>query len=219
MNPFFFLFQKRPPRAAEPVRQSGVGLPSPRTNWKLLQGIAVVWSAVFLVLAILTIVGVQIVPRDVPGLVWALHALVGVIGLLSGIAATRRRAEIDVERWKLVDDPDLTSGEREHAHREAESRLRRASAQFLLAGVTLGGWLAYQLRAERPEAGAAVTRVLGGETPDVPAPEQTLTEAMAAEPVYTVSASDLLIATPLIAFGLGMLLARYSASRAASRDG
>ena len=182
-------------------------------NWKRLQSIAVVWSAVFLGLAILTIVGVQLVPREVPGLVWALHVLVAAIGFGSGIAAARRRAEIDVERWQRVEDADLTSGEREHAHREAESQLRRASAQFLLAGVTLGGWLAYQLRAERPEAGAAVTRVLGGETPDVPSPNQTLTEALAAEPVYTLSPSDLLIVTPLIAFGLGMLLARYRAGR------
>lgn len=182
-------------------------------NLRRVQSIAVVWSAVFLGLAILTIVGVQFVPRDVPGLVWALHVLVAAIGFLSGIGAARRRAEIDVERWKLVEDPDLTSGEREHAHREAESLLRRASAQFLLAGVTLGGWLAYQLRAERPEAGAAVTRVLGGETPDVPSPNQTLTEALAAEPVYTLSPSDLLIVTPLFAFGLGMLLARYRAGR------
>ncbi|MYA06895.1 MAG: hypothetical protein F4060_03490 [Holophagales bacterium] len=186
-------------------------------NWKRLQSIAVVWSAVFLGLAILTIVGVQLIPRDIPGLVWVLHVLVAAIGFLSGIAATRRRAEIDVERWKLVEDPDLTSGEREHAHREAESRLRRASAQFLLAGVTLGGWLAYQLRSERPEAGAAVTRVLGGETPDVPSPDQTLTEALAAEPVYTLSPSDLLIVTPLIAFGLGMLWARYQAGRSGER--
>ncbi len=182
-------------------------------NWKRLQSVAVVWSAVFLGLAILTVAGVQIVPRGAPGLVWALHVLVAAVGFLSGIAATRRRAEIDVERWKLVEDPDLTSGEREHAHREAESLLRRASAQFLLTGVTLGGWLAYQLRSERPEAGAAVTRVLGGEAPDVPASGQTLTEALAPEPVYTPSPSDLLIATPLIAFGLGMLWARYRASR------
>ena len=185
-------------------------------NLQRLQSVAVVWSALFLGLAILTIVGVQIVPREVPGLVWALHVLVAGIGVLSGIAAARRRAEIDVERWKLVEDPDLTSGEREHAHREAESLLRRASAQFLLAGVTLGGWLAYQLRAERPEAGAAVTRVLGGETPDVPSPGQTLSEALAAEPVYTLSPSDLLIVTPLVAFGLGMLWARYRAGRPAS---
>jgi hypothetical protein len=182
-------------------------------NLRRLQSIAVVWSAVFLALAILTIVGVQLVPRGVPGLVWALHVLVAVIGFLSGVAAARRRAEIDVERWQRVEDPDLTSGEREHAHREAESLLRRASAQFLLAGVTLGGWLAYQLRAERPEAGAAVTRVLGGETPDVPSPNQTLTEALAAEPVYSLSPSDLLIVTPLVAFGLGMLSARYRAGR------
>lgn len=182
-------------------------------NLRRLQSIAVVWSAVFLGLAILTIVGVQLIPRDIPGLVWVLHVLVAAVGFASGIAATRRRAEIDVERWKLVEDPDLTSGEREHAHREAESRLRRASAQFLLAGVTLGGWLAYQLRSERPEAGAAVTRVLGGETPDVPSPDQTLTEALAAEPVYALSPSDLLIATPLLAFGLGMIWARYRAGR------
>ena len=182
-------------------------------NLRRLQSIAVVWSALFLGLAILTIVGVQIVPREVPGLVWALHVLVAAVGVLSGIAAARRRAEIDVERWERVEDSDLTSGEREHAHREAESLLRRASAQFLLAGVTLGGWLAYQLRAERPEAGAAVTRVLGGETPDVPSPGQTLTEALAAEPVYALSPSDLLIVTPLVAFGLGMLWARYRAGR------
>ncbi len=179
------------------------------TNWKRLQSVAVVWSTVFVVAAILAVVGVQIVPRDVSGLVGSLHVLVAAIGFFCGVAATRRRAEVEAERWERVEDSDLTTSEREHAHREAESDLKRASAQFLLAGVTLGGWLAYQLRAERPEAGAAVTELLGGEAPEVPASVETLTETLAAEPVYSVSASDLLIATPLIAFGLGMLWARY----------
>ncbi len=182
-------------------------------NLRRLQSIAVVWSAAFLGLAMLTIVGVRIVPRDVAGLVWVLHALVAAVGFLCGIAATRRRAEINVERWRLVEDPDLTSGEREHAHREAESRLRQASARFLLVGVTLGGWLAYQLRPARPEAGAAVTRFLGGETPDATFPDRAPPPVLAAESVYAASASDLLIVTPLVAFGLGLLWARCRAGQ------
>lgn len=185
-------------------------------NLRRLQSIAVVWSAVFLGLAVLTVAGVQIIPQVAPGLVWVLHVLVAAVGFFSGIAATRRRAEIEAERWERVEDADLTSGEREHAHREAESELKRASAQFLLAGVTLGGWLAYQLRAERPDAGAAVTELLGGEAPG---PEGTAAEALASEPVYSVSASDLLIATPLIAFGLGMLWARRGSARPAPYEG
>ena len=188
-------------------------------NWKRLQSVAVIWSTVFVVAAILTLVGLQVVPRGVPGLVGALHALVAAVGFFCGVAATRRRAEIEAERWERVEDADLTSSEREHAHREAESELKRASAQFLLAGVTLGGWLAYQLRAERPDAGAAVTELLGGETSEVPAPVETAAEALASEPVYSVSASDLLIATPLIAFGLGMLWARRGSARPAPYEG
>ena len=184
-------------------------------NWKRLQFVAVVWSTVFVVAAILAVVGVQVVPRGVPGLVGALHVLVAAIGFFCGVAATRRRAEVEIERWRRVEDSDLTSSEREHAHREAESELKRASAQFLLVGVTLGGWLAYQLRAKRPEAGAAVTELLGGEAPEVAASAQTPAEALASAPVYSVSASDLLIATPLIAFGLGMLWGRRGADRSA----
>lgn len=180
---------------------------------------AVVWSTVFVVAAILAVVGVQIVPRGVPGLVVALHVLVAVIGFFCGVAATRRRAEIEAERWARVEDADLTTSEREHAHREAELELKRASAQFLLVGVTLGGWLAYQLRAKRPEAGAAVTELLGGEAPEVPAPVETAAETLVSEPVYSVSASDLLIATPLIAFGLGMLWARRGTARSAPYEG
>ena len=184
-------------------------------HWKRLQSVAVIWSTVFVVAAILTLVGLQVVPRGVPGLVGALHALVAAVGFFCGVAATRRRAEIEAERWERVEDADLTSSEREHAHREAESELKRASAQFLLAGVTLGGWLAYQLRAERPDAGAAVTELLGGEAPEVPVSVETL----ASEPVYSVSASDLLIATPLIAFGFGMLWARRGSARPAPYEG
>lgn len=180
-----------------------------------MQSFAVVWSVVFGAAAILTVIGVPLAPRGVPGLVGVLHAPVAAIGFFSGVAATRRRAEIEAERWKRVEDADLTTSEREHAHHEAESALKRASAQFLLVGVTLGGWLAYGLRARRPEAGAAVTELLGGEAPDVPAPAETAADALAVEPVYSVSASDLLIVTPLIAFGLGMLWARRGVARAA----
>ncbi len=188
-------------------------------NLRRLQFFAVVWSTTFVVAAILAVLGLQLVPRGVPGLVGALHALVAAVGFFCGVAATRRRAEIEVERWQRVEDADLTSSEREHAHREAESELKRASAQFLLAGVTLGGWLAYQLRAERPDAGAAVTELLGGEAPGIPAPVETAAATPAAEPVYGLSTSDLLIATPLIAFGLGMLWARRGSARPAPYEG
>ncbi len=190
-------------------------------NLRRLQSIAVASSAVFLGLAILTIAGVQIVPRGLPGLVWAFHVLVAAVGFFAGIAATRRRTEIDVERWQRVEDPDLTSGEREHAHREAESELRRATSQFLLPGVALGGWLAYQLRPERPASGAAMTFVLGGETADAPSADESPAAALAVGAAdmavegeaYTLGLSDLLIATPLLAFGLGVLWARYRAGR------
>ena len=188
-------------------------------NWKRLQSFAVVWSAAFGAAAILTVLGLSIVPRGLPGLVGVLHGLVAAVGFFSGVAATRRRAEIEAERWIRVEDADLTTSEREHAHHAAESALKRASAQFLLVGVTLGGWLAYGLRAERPQAGAAVTELLGGEAPAVPAPAEEAAGTLAAEPVYSVSASDLLIATPLIAFGLGMLWARRGAARSAPYEG
>lgn len=188
-------------------------------NWKRLQSFAVVWSAVFGVAALLTVIGVQLVPRGLPGFVGVLHGLVAAIGFFCGVAATRRRAEIEAERWRRVEDPDLTTGEREHAHREAESALKRASAQFLLVGVTLGGWLAYGLRAERPAAGAAVTELFGGKAaPEVPAPVETAAETLATEPVYSLSASDLLVATPLITFGLGMLWARRGGARSAPSE-
>ncbi len=193
-------------------------------NLRRLQNLSVVSAAVFLGLAVLTILlGFQVVPRGVPGLVWGLHAVLAIVGLLGGVAAVHRRAEINAERWRIVDGDDLTTGERDHAHREAESRLRTARFQFLLGGVAPGGWLAYQLRPARADAGAAVNRVLGGQAEGSPPPSaaqegsrpvESLVEALAAEQTYTLSASDVLILTPLIAFGLGMLWARWRGDQA-----
>ena len=57
-----------------------------------------------------------------------------------------RSREIERERWRVVADGTLTSGEREYAHREAEQQMRSAGTVFLLAALSVGFWLSYQLR-------------------------------------------------------------------------
>ena len=59
-----------------------------------------------------------------------------------------RAREIDRERWEVVDDPLLTSGEREYAHKEAERERRWAGTVFLTAPVALAYWTAYQVTPE-----------------------------------------------------------------------
>lgn len=80
-------------------------------------------------------------PWVVPG-----HLFVLVLGIGFGWMAQVRQREIDVERWRILADDDLTSGEREYAHKNAESSIARAMAAFLLAPLFLAGWLTYQIQ-------------------------------------------------------------------------
>ncbi len=82
------------------------------------------------------------VPRAALGL---LHPLLLAAGAVCGWAVVVRDRAIDRRRWQVVEDDQLTSGEREWAHKEAERQRRRAGISFVGAPLILGYWLAYQV--------------------------------------------------------------------------
>lgn len=90
------------------------------------------------------------------GLVWPLHGLVIACGVAGAWLAHRRHAEIEARRWATVEEPGLTSGEREWAHKEAERAGRMAHLAFILAPLLGGYWLAYQFPAEAGPAARAL---------------------------------------------------------------
>ncbi len=79
------------------------------------------------------------------GLAGWLHPVLLVMGIVAGLAAAARFDEIDRNRWQVVEDPMLTSDERDYAHRYAERERRWAATAFLAAPLMLGYWMAYQL--------------------------------------------------------------------------
>ncbi len=85
-------------------------------------------------------------PRGAAYLAPFLHPFVAALGFVGGLATVFRAREIDRERWILVEDETLTAGERRYAHREADRNIRVAGTVFLLASISVGGWLAYQLK-------------------------------------------------------------------------
>ncbi len=94
-----------------------------------------------------------------------LHPLMLVAGAAAGWAAAQRMKEIDRERWQIVEDGEITKGEREYAHREAEARRRRAGASFLGAPMLLGYCLSSQVEGAEESLLAqllAVSALLGG---------------------------------------------------------
>jgi hypothetical protein len=97
-------------------------------------------------LGFLTSVGCRVVSGGDPGWASFLHPLLLVVGALAGAAAVGRGREIDRRRWQTVDDPQLTTGEREWAHKEAERQRRAAGTVFLVGPLALGYWLAYQIQ-------------------------------------------------------------------------
>lgn len=116
------------------------------SRWKKLQRIAF-WG--FLVCAILVLgsaTGCSVLPKGVPILAWLFHPLMLALGVAAGYAAVARSREIDRERWQIVEDDTLTRGERNYAHREAETRSRQAGTVFFLAALGVGALLGYQLR-------------------------------------------------------------------------
>jgi hypothetical protein len=94
-----------------------------------------------------------------------LHPLLLLLGGLAGWAASRRMSEIDSERWRIARDPDLTSGERQYAHREAEARRRRAAAARRGAPLLIGYCSSSQIEASLDSLAAqllGVTALTGG---------------------------------------------------------
>ena len=79
------------------------------------------------------------------GWVTVLHPLLFALGAVCGGLSTLRGEEIDRVRWEVVEDPALTSGERDWAHKNAERSRRFASTAFIAAPLMLGYWLAYQM--------------------------------------------------------------------------
>lgn len=106
------------------------------------------FAVAFALLGLATSVGCTVVPKGPPQAAWLLHPVLLLLAAAGGWATLLRNREIDRRRWEIVEDPTLTSGEREYAHREAERERRVAATAFLLGPLTLGYWMAYQFNVE-----------------------------------------------------------------------
>jgi len=107
------------------------------------------WVAVVsATLGFLTSAGCRMLPEISSSWVGLLHGLLFVLGAVAGFLAVGRGRDIDRERWRVAEDPTLTSGERDYAHKYAERERRVAVTSFLAAPLMLGYWLAYQVVGE-----------------------------------------------------------------------
>lgn len=127
-----------------------------------LQGLERLSLAVAIVCGLLTLISAGGCPtfqvRE-PGWAWPLHLLLLAISAGAGVATMRRGVEIDRKRWEIVEDPRITSGEREYAHKEAERQRRWTGTVFALGPLLLGYWVAYQFRSS--EVNVLLTDLLG----------------------------------------------------------
>ena len=96
----------------------------------------------------LTSAGCQLAPEIPASSLGFLHPLLLILGGVVGYLSVFRNYEIDRKRWQIAEDPSLTSGERDYAHRYAERQRRLASTSYLAAPLMLGYWLAYQVEGE-----------------------------------------------------------------------
>lgn len=85
-------------------------------------------------------------PTRVPSVAIWVHPLIAVVGALAGWFTVVRARELEAERWRIVAEPGLTSGERQYAHKETEREVRSAASGLLVAALAVAVWLAYQLR-------------------------------------------------------------------------
>lgn len=113
---------------------------------KALQSTSMALGALCAVLALATATGCPALPTGEPGASSWLHPLVILVGLGAGFATRRRSAAVDGNLWKVVDDPTLTSGEREYAHHEAGAEKKRAAVAMISGPIGLGLLLAYQFK-------------------------------------------------------------------------
>lgn len=118
-----------------------------------LQTFAAGLAAASLALGFLAAIGLRIFPPLAPGLFWPVLLLLTGCGGAAGVLTVGRGHEIDRRRWEVALDPLITSGEREHAHHEAERERRWAGTVFFLAPLALAYWATYQF-----PAGIALTK-------------------------------------------------------------
>ncbi|MEE2777895.1 MAG: hypothetical protein VYE73_14160 [Acidobacteriota bacterium] len=111
-----------------------------------LQSVAFGVAVVCAVLGLFTSTGCPVLPEGDTVLVVPLHLLVILVGAAAGLAIPFRARRIDEERWRLVQDPDLTSGERQYAHKEADGQKKSVGIVFVMAPLTLGFWMASHFR-------------------------------------------------------------------------
>ena len=114
--------------------------------WRKVQTIAFWLLVPGGLLAVGAAAGLLPMPKGPPALAWKVHPIVIALGLGCGLASVARMREIDRARWRVLEDASITSGERDWAHREAESEIRGAGTVFVLCGVAWGAFGAYQLR-------------------------------------------------------------------------
>ena len=103
------------------------------------------WVAVISAgLGLMASTGCSPLPQLPTGAVWLLHPLLLLLGALAGLANVRRADDLDRERWQVAEDPTVSGGEREYAHKHAERERRWAGISFAGGPLMLGYWLAYQ---------------------------------------------------------------------------
>ena len=111
-----------------------------------LQSLASVAVVVFGVLALGASTGFTPLPKGNNSWAAFLHPVVLLVGFACGVVTVLRVREIDEERWKLATDDDLTDGERQLAHSNANQEVKVSGTIFLLTALAFGGFLAYQLK-------------------------------------------------------------------------
>lgn len=113
-----------------------------------------------LAIGFLASIGLRIFPLLDRAGFWTVVTLLLLAGLGGGVATVVRAREIDRRRWEAVDDPLITKGEREYAHKEAERERRWAGIVYFTSPIALGYCAAYHLGAGAAENAPALLSLL-----------------------------------------------------------
>jgi hypothetical protein len=156
--------RSRPRAAATIPAVEADDAPATRPPLLTLQRGSLWLGAACFLLGLLATGGCSPFPAGEPDLAWLLHPLVLFVGGAAGMVAAARGREIERERWRVIEQPGLTKGERELAHREAEADRKRAGIAFLLAPVGIGFALAthFSIAASTRVADVVLVTALAG---------------------------------------------------------
>lgn len=125
-----------------------------------LQTAATVLAICGFVLGFFAGIGLRLLPALDPQWIWWLALPLFALGVGGGLVTVLRGREIDRIRWQTVEDPLLTSGEREWAHKHAERERRWAGTVLFGAPIGLTYWLANQITSD-PTSGTGAGLTLG----------------------------------------------------------